>query len=119
MARAAEMAMVAYDDNALESQYLQGWLMQDRFLMRGGWGVYEFLWANPYQPGLSYFHMPLVFHEVATGHLFARTSWDKMRPGSATSTANSSCSPTVIYNRCARVRRANRCGSAMRCCLAP
>jgi hypothetical protein len=78
MSRAAELAMVAYDDNALDSQYLQGWLMQDRFLMRSGLGiVYEFLWANPYQPGLSYFQMPLVFHDAATGHMFARTSWDE------------------------------------------
>ncbi len=78
MSRAAELAMVAYDDNALESQYLQGWLMQDRFMMRGGLGsVYEFLWANPYQPGLSYFHIPLVFHDAALGHVFARTSWDE------------------------------------------
>ncbi len=70
--------MVAFDDNALESQYLQGWLMQDRFLMRSALGiVYEFLWANPYQPGLSYFHIPLVFHDAATGHVFARTSWDE------------------------------------------
>lgn len=76
--RATELAMVAYDDNALESQYLQGWLMQDRFMMRSGLGaVYEFLWANPYQPGLSYFHIPLVFHDPATGHVFARTSWDE------------------------------------------
>lgn len=76
--RATELAMVAYDDNALESQFLQGWLMQDRFLMRGGLGaVYEFFWANPYQPGLSYFHIPLVFHDGATGHVFARTSWDE------------------------------------------
>ncbi|HLX46455.1 MAG TPA: hypothetical protein VKR43_23570, partial [Bryobacteraceae bacterium] len=74
MSRAAEMAMVAFDDNALESQFLQGWLMQDRFLMKGGLGaVYEFFWANPYQPGLSYFHIPLVFHEASTGHVFART----------------------------------------------
>lgn len=78
MSRAAEMSMVAYDDNALESQFLQGWLMQDRFLMRGALGaVYEFLWANPYQPGLSYFHVPLVFHDASTGHVFARTSWDE------------------------------------------
>ncbi len=78
MARAVELAMVGYDANALESQYLQGWLMQDRFLMRSGLGiVYEFMWANPYQPGLSYFHVPLVFHDSATGHVFARTSWDE------------------------------------------
>jgi hypothetical protein len=78
MARAAELAMVAYDDNALESQYVQGWLMQDRFVMQSGLGcVYEFLWANPYQPGLSYFQVPLVFHDSTTGHVFARTSWDE------------------------------------------
>ncbi len=77
MGRAAELALVAYDDNALESQFVQGWLMQDRFVMQSGLGcVYEFLWANPYQPGLSYFHVPLVFHDAATGHIFARTSWD-------------------------------------------
>lgn len=76
--RAAELAMVAYDSNAPESQYLQGWLMQDRFLMRGALGiVYEFMWANPYQPGLSYFQTPLIFHDVDTGHIFARTSWDE------------------------------------------
>ena len=78
LSRAAELAMVAYDSNAAENQYLQGWLMQDRFLMRSGFGiVYEFLWANPYQPGLSYFQMPLVYHDSFTGHLFARTSWDE------------------------------------------
>jgi len=76
--RAAELAMVAYDNNAAESQYLQGWLMQDRFLMRGAQGSsYEFLWANPYQPGLSYFQMPLVYHDAVTGHVFARSSWDE------------------------------------------
>jgi hypothetical protein len=76
--RAAELAMVAYDNNAADSQYLQGWLMQDRFLMRGALGaVYEFLWANPYQPGLSYFHTPLIFHDAQSGHVFARSSWDE------------------------------------------
>ncbi len=76
--RAAELAMVAYDPNAAESQYLQGWLMQDRFLMRGALAApYEYLWANPYQPGLSYFQMPLVFHDAASGHVFARSSWDE------------------------------------------
>jgi hypothetical protein len=52
--------------------------MRDRFLMRGSLGaVYEFLWANPYQPGLNYDHVPLVFHEPYTGQIFARTSWDE------------------------------------------
>jgi hypothetical protein len=78
MSRAAGLAMVAYDTNAFESQLLQGWLLRDRFLMRGSLGaVYEFLWANPYQPGLNYDQVPLVFHEPITGEVFARTSWDE------------------------------------------
>ncbi|HEY2844745.1 MAG TPA: hypothetical protein VGJ09_13885 [Bryobacteraceae bacterium] len=78
LSRAAGLAMVAYDTNALESQLLQGWLMRDRFVMRGGLGaVYEFLWANPYQPGLNYDHVPLVFHQPQTGEVFARTTWDE------------------------------------------
>jgi hypothetical protein len=77
LSRAAGLAMVAYDNNAQASQYLQGWLMQDPYVMHGALGsVYEFLWANPYQPGLSYFHLPLVFHDEALGRVFARTSWD-------------------------------------------
>ena len=78
LSRAAGLAMVAYDNNALETQYLQGWLLQDRFLMRGPFGIpYEFLWANPYQPGLSYSLLPLVFHNPANGDVFARTSWEE------------------------------------------
>lgn len=78
MSRAAGLAMVAYDSNALDSQLLQGWLMRDRFVMRGSLGaVYEFLWANPYQPGLNYDQVPLVFHQPNTGEVFARTSWDE------------------------------------------
>jgi hypothetical protein len=78
MSRAAALAMVAYDTNEPDSQLLQGWLIRDRFIMRGSLGsVYEFLWANPYQPGLNYDHAPLVFHEPYTGEVFARTSWDE------------------------------------------
>ena len=78
MSRATGLAMVAYDSNALDSQLLQGWLLRDRFMMRGSLGApYEFLWANPYQPGLNYDHAPLVFHEPFTGEVFARTSWDE------------------------------------------
>ena len=69
--------MVAYDTNAPESQVLQGWLTHDLFLMRGGFGIpYEFLWANPYQPGLSYYHVPLVYYNPEFGRLFIRSSWD-------------------------------------------
>ena len=35
---------------------LQGWLMHDSFMLKSTFGApYEFLWANPYQPGLSYY----------------------------------------------------------------
>lgn len=77
LARAAGLAMVAFDNNNLENQYLQGWLIQDRFSMMTQFGApYEFLWANPYQPGLSFYHLPLVFHDPASGTLFVRSSWD-------------------------------------------
>lgn len=79
LSRAAEFAMVAYDNNALESQFLQGWLLQDRYLMRSPLGiVYEVLWANPYQPGLSYFHLPLTYRDAKRqgGGLLLRSSWE-------------------------------------------
>ena len=77
MSRAAELAMVAYDPNSPSTQVLQGWLMHDKYLMRGAYGTpYEFLWANPYQPGLSYYHVPLVFYAPERGRLFIRSSWD-------------------------------------------
>ena len=77
LARAADLAIVAYDNNALQSQFLQGWLMHDRFIMRGPFGApYEFLWANPYQPGLGYYNAPLATHDDVLGRLFVRASWD-------------------------------------------
>jgi len=75
--RAAELAMVAYDANAPETQVLQGWLMHDKYLMRGALGTpYEFLWADPYQPGLSYYHVPTIFYAPEFGRLFVRSTWD-------------------------------------------
>jgi hypothetical protein len=77
LARAAGLATVAYDNNALENQYLQGWLIQDRFMLQGVFGApYEFLWANPYQPGLSYFQLPVFFHDRHSGALFLRSNWE-------------------------------------------
>jgi hypothetical protein len=77
LSRAAELAMVAFDPNAADTQLLQGWLMHDRFSLRGAFGApYEFLWANPYQPGLSYDHAPLVWHNADFGRLFVRSDWD-------------------------------------------
>jgi hypothetical protein len=78
LSRAAELEMVALDTNAAESQVLQGWLMHDHFILRGPFGApYEFLWANPYQPGLSYNLVPLVYHNQDFGKLFIRSSWDE------------------------------------------
>ncbi len=78
MSRAAELALVAFDPNLQENQYLQGWLIHDRFLMRGTFGIpYEFLWANPYQPGVSYYHMPMAHHDPSFGRLFLRSSWEE------------------------------------------
>jgi len=77
LSRAAELAMVAFDTNASDTQLLQGWLMHDRYQLRGAFGVpYEFLWANPYQPGLSYDHAPLVWHNAPFGRLFIRSDWE-------------------------------------------
>ncbi|HUQ93757.1 MAG TPA: hypothetical protein VM120_18910 [Bryobacteraceae bacterium] len=78
LSRAADLSIVAFDGNALENQFLQGWLIQDNFLMRGAFGItYEFLWANPYQPGLSYHHLPNFFHDPKSGVLFLRSSWEE------------------------------------------
>ena len=77
LSRVVELAMVALDVNAAESQVLQGWLMHDHFMLRGTYGApYEFLWANPYQPGLSFYHVPLIYHNSDFGKLFVRSSWE-------------------------------------------
>jgi hypothetical protein len=77
IARAAGLASVAYDNNDLGNQFLQGWLIQDRYMLQGTLGApYEFFWANPYQPGLSYFQLPVLFHDPASGTLFVRSNWE-------------------------------------------
>ncbi|HEX4277522.1 MAG TPA: hypothetical protein VHZ74_19325 [Bryobacteraceae bacterium] len=77
LSRVAELAMIAYDTNVASSQLLQGWVTNDRFLLRGAFGIpYELLWANPYQPGLSYYHVPLAMHDEIGGQLFVRSSWE-------------------------------------------
>ncbi len=77
LSRAAELAMVAYDTNSAETQLLQGFLMNDRFVMRGTAGIaHELLWANPYQPGLSYYHVPLAQHDAIGGQMFVRSTWE-------------------------------------------
>jgi hypothetical protein len=78
MSRVAELMMVAYDVNAAESQFMQGYLIQDRFLLRSGYGIpYEFLWANPYQPGLPFEKMAPFYHDALAGRFFVRSSWEE------------------------------------------
>lgn len=78
LSRAADLAMVAYEPNAQETQFLQGWVMQDRYLMRHPFGIpYEFLWANPYHPGLTYHSLPLTYYDARFGRLFLRSSWEE------------------------------------------
>jgi len=78
LSRASELSLVAYDSNTQENQFLQGWLTRDPFLLRSPLGApYELLWANPYLPGLSYYHAPLVSHDRIMGTLFVRSSWDE------------------------------------------
>jgi hypothetical protein len=77
LARAAGLSMVAYDNNSQEMQFVQGWLIQDRYLLRGTFGIpYEFLWANPYQPGLSFHYLPNIYHDPVTGRLIIRSTWE-------------------------------------------
>lgn len=76
MSRAAELAMAAFDVNLQENQFVQGWLMHDRFALRTPLGSpYEFLWANPYHPGLSYYSLPLAAHDKTLGRVYLRSSW--------------------------------------------
>ncbi len=76
-ARIGALEMVASDTNGRGSQYVQGWLVLDRFMLRGPFGApYEFLWANPYQPGLAYAGLALVFYDPESGSLFVRSDWN-------------------------------------------
>ena len=78
MLRSAELSLVSLDNNAELAQSLQGWLLQDRYLLRSQFGIpYEFLWANPYQPGLTYHHLPNSFHDKRNGMLFIRSDWEE------------------------------------------
>ncbi len=71
----AALALVSLDPNLEGSQYLQGWAMESAQTIREGPGVaYEFLWADPYLPGVGYQNLdPWVYDPQ--GRLFARTGW--------------------------------------------
>ncbi len=70
------LALVTEHPNLPNSQFLQSWVLQSDQMIREGPGVgYEFFWADPYLPGVSYQNMePWIY---ASGSLFARTDWTK------------------------------------------
>ncbi len=75
--RVAELLAVAYDGNSVQAQFLQGWVTHDSYRLRDPWGaLYEFLWMNPYQVGLSYYSAPLQLYDSENGRLWARSSWE-------------------------------------------
>lgn len=77
LSRIAELLTVAYETNSVETQFLQGWITHDIYrLLTASGAPYEFLWMNPYQPGLSYYSAPLELYDELGGKLLARTSWE-------------------------------------------
>jgi hypothetical protein len=75
--RAGGLMMVNVDPNLQGSSFVQGWAMEDPKMAREGPGVaYEFLWANPYLPGLGYYNMDLFAYDPDSSLLVARKSWD-------------------------------------------
>jgi hypothetical protein len=76
MMHAAALALVTLDPNLPASQYLQGWAMENRQTIQDGPGVaYEFLWADPYLPGIGYQNLDPWMYDPH-GRLFARTGWN-------------------------------------------
>ena len=78
LGRIAEMMLVAYAPNPRGSQFLQGWLHNDSYTLTGQLGaLYEFLWINPYLPGLSPAAGLNLAYDSTRGRLFARTGWEE------------------------------------------
>ncbi len=76
--RIAEMLLVAYEANLPEFQFLQGWIRDERYLLSSQLAApYEFLWVNPYLPGLTPESSPLLAHDPVRGRIFARFAWDQ------------------------------------------
>jgi hypothetical protein len=75
--RAGGLMLVNVDPNLQASSFVQGWAMEDPKTAREGPGVaYEFLWANPYLPGLGYYNMDPWVYDPQSALLLARKSWD-------------------------------------------
>ena len=73
---AAALALVSLDPNSDGGQFLQGWAIEDRHMLRDGPGVaYELLWADPYLPSVGYQNLDPWTLEDDTGTLLARADW--------------------------------------------
>ena len=73
----AALALVNLDPNLSGSQFLQGWALEDRQMLRDGEGVaYEFLWADPYLPGVGFQNLDPWSYDP-DGNLFARADWSR------------------------------------------
>ena len=101
--RAAALALIGIDPNLASAQYVQGWAMEDPRVIREGPGIaYEFLWADPYLPGLSFYNLDPWAYDADAGLLYARTTWEPdacwirisasaATPGHAGSVAEENC----------------------------
>ena len=77
MTHIAALALVSLDPNSDSSQFLQGWAIEDRQMIREGPGVaYELLWADPYLPGVGYQNLDPWWYDEANDRLLARTNWE-------------------------------------------
>ena len=76
--RIAEMLLVAYESNLREFQFLQGWIRDDNYQLRSPMAApYEFLWVNPYLPGLTPQSAPMIAHDPVRGRLYGRLGWER------------------------------------------
>ena len=65
------------DPNLASAQFVQGWAMEDPRVIREGPGIaFEFLWADPYLPGLSFYNLDPWATIRMPDLLYARTSWE-------------------------------------------
>jgi hypothetical protein len=115
---AAALAMVSLDPNLEGSQFLQGWAIEDSQMIQDGPGVaYEFLWGDPYLPGVSYQNMEPALYDDEDSTLVARTSWDpdacriEIQPGKVES---ESCPPdwrtkSIRFGRLTLIPMEERC----------
>ena len=77
MTHITALALISLDPNSDSSQFLQGWAIEDRQMIREGPGVaYELLWADPYLPGVGYQNLDPWWYDEANGRLLARSNWE-------------------------------------------